>query len=271
MQIIKIASRRNQYIKYIKSLHKPKTRRLKEQFIIEGIRLFTEAFKSDLDFKMIFVTERFSKSVFRELKKETFKKTEKIFVISDGLMNYISQLETPPGILGVAKHRILKKGGFKASKDEFFLILENLQDPGNLGTILRTALAAGIKKIILSADSVDIYNSKVIRASAGAVFNQEIYYFKDLLAQLKKNKKQGIRLIATSPETGESIFNFSFTQPAGIILGSEAHGISPKLLDLADKCVFIPLFQAVESFNVAVTCGIILYEIIKQNKEKLDI
>jgi TrmH family RNA methyltransferase len=144
------------------------------------------------------------------------------------------------------------------------LLLECLQDPGNLGTILRTAVAAGVDRVWLSEDSAEFDSPKVLRASAGAWFHLSIATCPNLSDTIRAAQARGIQVVATSPQARETYWDVDWTPPTLILLGNEGAGLSPQLLALADRRVSIPTGEAVESLNVAIAAALLLYEAQRQ-------
>ena len=144
------------------------------------------------------------------------------------------------------------------------LALETIQDPGNLGTMIRTAAAAGAAGLWVSSDSVDLDHPKVLRASAGQWFRLPMAVSSDLKALAKDCQKQGMQVVATVPNANLTYWEFDLRQPSLILLGNEGAGLSADLVALADRQVKIPLSPGVESLNVAITAALILYEAQRQ-------
>ena len=143
-------------------------------------------------------------------------------------------------------------------------MIERLQDPGNLGTIIRTAAATGIDGIWLSDDSVDVDHPKVLRASAGAWFQVPIFISSDLKRIVEKYKNNGFNIVATLPNTTQTYWHLQLTKPTLILLGNEGSGLSDSLVSLANEIVSIPLSEGIESLNVAIATALILYEAKRQ-------
>ena len=152
--------------------------------------------------------------------------------------------------------------------EDIIVVLDNLQDPGNLGTILRTIDSANLKQVIVTKNTVDLYNPKVVRSTMGAIFRVKRIETEDLTSTLQEIKKNGFEIICTSLEGSESIYNIHFTKKV-IVIGNEANGISKEVLDVADKKVKIPMLGKTESLNASVATGIMIYEYVRTKlKEK---
>lgn len=232
----------NPKIKEIKKLNQKKYRDEKGKFLVEGEHLVLEAYKSGC-LESLILEEGCSFSL----------DIEKIYV-SKKIINFISELESPSSIIGVChKKKEIDEYGKKV------LILDGVQDPGNLGTIIRSSVAFDIDTIILSKTSVDVYNSKVLRASQGMIFYVNIVQ-KDLLTLLPKLKKK-YYVYTTNVKDGIKLSKISKKDNIAIIVGNEGNGVSKQISDLADEYLCIDINKKCESLNVAVATSIILYEL----------
>ena len=254
-----IKSRDNPKIREAARLKDNKYRQREQLFLIEGRTLFSEAVQRGQELLRIFVDKDRAEQYLDEYRKS--RKAEWIKVDSD-LIKHICDTQTPQGIVAVARipqwdlEALLPKAGL-------LLYLDGLADPGNLGTILRTAWAFGVSGVMLGPGCVDPFNPKVVRSSMGAVFAVPVVL--DVSAEaLAQTKKSGYRLLASSLNAEFSLSMVDFNGAVVIIIGSEARGISSKILKLCDHSFKIPLFTEVDSLNAAVACGIIVYEAGRQ-------
>lgn len=234
-----IESVNNEKIKKYAKLHQKKYRDEMDMFIVEGEHLIEEAMKR------CEVVEIFS----LDGRENTTK-------VSKEVMSKLSDLKNVPPILAVLKqaHQSFIKGNL--------LMLDNIQDPGNLGTIIRTALAFGIETIVVSPDTVDEYNSKVLRASEGMIFH--VTFIRDALYKVIDNIKDNYSILTTDVNGGEDIKDVSLDKNFALIMGNEGNGVSEEISKLADKKVYIPMNKSCESLNVAIATSIILYEFSKK-------
>lgn len=178
----------------------------------------------------------------------------------------ISDVTTPQGVLAVIEK---KKGTEQIDyNDDIIVALDGIQDPGNLGTILRTVDSANLKQIILSKNSADPYNPKVVRSTMGAIFRVNIIEAEDLAEILKEIKKHNFDVVVTSLETEESIYNLEYKNKI-IVIGNEANGVSKEIQEIADKKVKIPMLGKTESLNASVATGIMVYEYVRGKVKKL--
>ena len=181
--------------------------------------------------------------------------------VSKKVLDSITDVSNPQGILAV----IGKKEGNNSIdyNQDLILILDGIQDPGNLGTILRTADSVGLKQIIVSANSGDIYNPKVVRSTMGAIFRVEVIESKNLIEMIKQIKENEFQVVATDLHTNKNIYQVDYSKTA-IIIGNEANGVSKDILQQADFRVKIPMLGNTESLNASVATGIILYEYVRR-------
>lgn len=235
----------NKKIKDIKKLSTKKYRDQEGLFLIEGEHLVIEAYKTGY-LKELIIKEGSS-----------FKLDIDTNYVSENVLKYISELETPQPIIGICY-----KKKEKESLGNRILILENIQDPGNLGTIIRSSSAFNIDTIIISLNNVDLYNLKVIRASQGLLFHVNIIA-RDLLLELPKLKNNGYKIIGTDVNNGKSLKSFDKPEKFAIIMGNEGSGLTKEINNMCSEFIYIDINKACESLNVAVATSIILYEIDK--------
>lgn len=243
-------------IKLIKSLQNKKEREEQRLFVAEGAKLCEELMTApNFRIDRIFYTE--AAEPFSDGKTEWIK-------ISASDMERISGLVNPPGILAVV-HFPNSSRDQSATDENFMLALDDIKDPGNLGTILRTADWFGIKTVYASLNSVDLFNPKVIQASMGAVFRVH-YLTTDLNTELNKLKSLGYKILGADMK-GESLYSFRFPQKSVLVMGSESHGLSKEVSSLLDSRITIPSFGQTESLNVGVAAAIIISHVKNSSAE----
>ena len=184
---------------------------------------------------------------------------EKIVYVSEKIFKYITDVTNPQGILAVVEKNLSNKIDYS---ENIFLILDNIQDPGNMGTILRTADSIALTQIIVSKGSADCYNPKVVRSTMGAIFRVNVIEVDDLSQIIKNLKKHKIQVFTTDLNTESSIYDVNYKKSA-IVIGNEGNGVSKEIIELADKSIKIPMKGKTESLNAAVATGIILYNAIQ--------
>lgn len=237
-----ITSLENNKIKEIIKLNSSKYRKETSLFVVEGYHLVEEAYKSNL------LTE-----VFILDGKDISYEVEKTYV-TESVMKKITSLESYPEVIGICK---TKEDNIVGSH---ILMLDNIQNPGNLGTIIRSAVAFNIDTIILSEDTVDLYNSKVIRASQGMLFHINIVKA-DLVNTINNLKENGYKIYSTDVENGIEINKVKNIDKYVIIIGNEGNGVKKEILSMTDEKIYIKMNDKCESLNAGVAASIILYEL----------
>lgn len=235
------SSIQNEKIKSIKKLREKKYRDIEGLFIVEGKNLVMEAYKNNL-LKTLIVLDNSSFN----LSIETIR-------VSENVMKYLSELNTPNEIMGIC----YKKKEENISGN--ILILDNIQDPGNLGTIIRSAVAFSISTIIVSPDTVSIYNSKVLRSTQGLLFDVNIIV-RDIRGAIDDLKQNGYKIYGTKVDNGKNLKDIDSTNKYAVIMGNEGSGVNKDILDKCDEYIYIPMNEKCESLNVGVATSIILYE-----------
>lgn len=259
MQVI--SSKDNEFVKHIKKLKDKKYRDINKEFIIEGIKLIKEAIEEKAQIKQIVICDNCQNSdiIPKELMYE-IAKYECIYV-TENIFKIISDVNTPQGILAIIE-RNTGESEIDYSQD-IIVALDDIQDPGNLGTILRTVDSVGLNQILVSKGTADSYNPKVIRSTMGAIFRVKIIECEDLEKTLREVKKHKFELVITSLQTENSIYDVDYNKKV-IVIGNEANGVETKIQDMADIKVKIPMLGKTESLNAAVSTGIVLYEYVRQ-------
>lgn len=257
--MITIESKDNSLYKETKKLKERKNRNKTLKYIIEGFRLIEEAFKANVDVEYIFISSNNEDKINEYLGKYINK--TKIYGIREDLLKTLSSTEKPQGIVAVVK---MKEVEINYDGD-FYLLCDKVQDPGNLGTIIRTAHAAGVDGIILSKGTVDIYNDKTIRATMGSLFHVPIIMDDENNNKIKSLIDRGFSLLATSLEGDKDFFKEDLSGKIIISVGNEGNGVSKEIYDLCNKKVKIPMPGGAESLNVSIATSIILYEKVRQN------
>lgn len=258
-----ITSKENEFIKHVKKLKDKKYRDIANEYVIEGIKLVGEAIQEKAPIKQIILCDdcernaAIPKDVMYEIAKyECVYVTEKIF-------RYLSEVEAPQGILA-----IIEKSNQDTEIDytqDIIVALDDIQDPGNLGTILRTVDSIGLTQILVSKGTADAYNPKVVRSTMGAIFRVKIIECEDLRQTLKEIKKHKFKIVVSSLQTENTIYDIQYNKKV-IIIGNEANGVKKEIQDIADEKVKIPMIGKTESLNASVATGIILYEYVRQKR-----
>lgn len=259
-----ITSLKNPLVKQIRQLHRTKGRREQNLLLFEGTHLLETACEVNCSLDCLCYTAQWQ-SRYPQLWELATQKAQRIELVSPEVLQALATTVNPDGVIATAVNPKISKPTIADFK--IGLILERLQDPGNLGTIIRTAVATEIDGIWLSSDSVDIDNPKVLRSSAGAWFHVPLIVSCDLSATIKHYQASGVQVIATLPTATNTYWDVDLTQPSLILLGNEGAGLSEELASLADQTVSIPLGNTIESLNVAIACALLLYERQRQIRQ----
>lgn len=260
-----ITSTSNAQIKNIIQLQtKAKARNKQKCFVVEGIRMYMEVPEEYL--VKTYVSADFFDHA-EEMIKARIMSTDYELVETD-VFKRISDTMTPQGILAVVKRKefLLKdmlEGGRQSNK--LFVILEDIQDPGNLGTIIRTAEGAGVSGVIMSSKTVDIYNSKVVRSTMGSIFRVPFVYVDNLEDTVDLLKSSGIKLYAAHLMGSKHYFEMDYRKSTAFLIGNEGNGLSDAATEMADELIKIPMFGEIESLNAASAATILMYESLRQN------
>ncbi len=239
-----ITSLDNKKVKDVVKLQSKKYRDLTNTFIVETEHLVEEANKCGI-IKDLFLVE------------DEFVDNDDNYFVSEEVMKKMSSMESPSRVLAVCE-----KSNSKEIIGDKILLLDGIQDPGNLGTIIRSSVAFGITTIILSPDTVDLYNPKVIRATEGMLFHINIITM-DLEEAIKIIKSRGIKVYGTNVVNGVEVTSISDRDKYSLIVGNEGNGVKQNIQELSDVNLYIPMKDNVESLNVGVACSILLYELGK--------
>ncbi len=255
-----ITSTKNDQVKAVIELKK-KARARNEQglFVVEGVRMAAELPKDQV--KSIYVSETFAKNPENAAILAEYPGYE---LVSDSVFAVMSDTQTPQGVLALVRQFSYGMDELlKSDRPAHLMVLENLQDPGNLGTILRAGEGAGITGLIMSRDTVDIYNPKVIRSTMGSVFRVPFFYTDDLEQTVLDLKARGIRVFAAHL-AGKN--NYEQEDNTAFLIGNEGNGLTEKLSNMADTWVKIPMAGKVESLNAAIAASILMFETARQRR-----
>lgn len=260
-----ISSSQNSRVKYLNKLYRSRTRRKEGVFVLEGKRLIEAASAGGADFLEVFLSPAFFKAAENQALISDLKNETEIILVEKHLLEKTASTVNPQGIIAVVNESVSAGEGFFSTADKV-LLLDRIQDPGNMGTMIRTAAAAGFDGIIALKGSVDIYNQKVIRSTMGAIFSIPIWQKlskKDFLSEIKKNAA-GHELLAADLDAEEYYFEHKYSSKLILMIGNEANGLDQDLLEKADTKIKIPLNEKIESLNAAQAAAVIAFEILAQ-------
>lgn len=259
-----IASGQNKWVKYVRSLEQRKYREREKAFLLEGIRLIEEALKSDWELEVVLYS---SKLLGNERGKNLFafleNKQINILPIADNIMDKITDTENSQGILAVAKQREWIKE--ELGQEPFLWVLvDRVQDPGNLGTIIRTAHANAVQALFLTKGTVDLFSPKTIRSTMGSIFHLPVIQLEDMGEFWEPLEKNKVKLVVGDVLAQQYCYQADLTRSVAICIGNEGSGPGEEIKSKAELLVKIPMPGLAESFNVAIASGIILYEATRQ-------
>lgn len=276
-----ISSKDNKRIKYLRSLlEKGSARKKNRQFIVEGIKLVDEALEYGKVCEIILSESLYEEIILGGLIKNALladngknlidyvNEGNSTTVVSDAVFKTVSKTINPQGVVAVVampEYEILNEEFLAQTYNKTgkikLLILEDTADPGNLGTIMRTAEAAGVTGVIMGRGTVDIFNPKAVRSTMGSIFRLPFIYVEDVRETIRELKKYGISFYAAHLKGKQSYKDVKYSDKAGILIGNEARGLSPETAELADIYIIIPMQGKVESLNAAVAAALMMYEI----------
>jgi TrmH family RNA methyltransferase len=266
MRYTRITSASNRHIRDAIQIREKRTTFKHTAFLIEGPHLAEMAVNGGARISTVFVTETFmNKKEHQGLLRRMAGAAGEILVVTEQVLGKISDTETPQGITAVVSYQPLKPTELALQHTALIVVIDSIQDPGNLGTIIRTADAAGADAVVLLPGTCDAFMPKVIRSTSGSIFNVPVVYAEpDALVEWLREKK--IHFAVTEGKAGKDIFSADLSGPLAIAFGNEAHGVSSKLKHAADSALSIPIFGKAESLNVAASAAICLYEILRQRR-----
>lgn len=256
-----ITSTSNPQIKRLMQLQKKsKVRNEENVFVVEGLRMFSEVPKKQVE--KVYISE----SLYNRKKQELNLQDFPVEILSDSVFERVSDTKTPQGILCVVRRKTYELEDFLKVKNPHFMVLDNLQDPGNLGTILRTAEAAGVDAVFMSKDCVDIYNPKTIRSTMGAIYRVPFLYIEDIPQLLGKFRENGVKSYAAHLNGVHFYDEENYESGTAILIGNEGNGLREEVTENADVLVKIPMQGKVESLNAAVAATVFMFEVFRQRR-----
>lgn len=270
-----VTSRQNPTVKRICSLLDKKTRRREGVFRFDGIKLLVEAAKKDVSIELVVLSEAAEEAVFASVEalvRDGYISEDKLFYVSEQVFEKMSEESSPEGVITVARniserHKALEAlEEYELCREERILLAESLRDPGNLGTVVRTAAALGIDRLIITDDCADIYNPKTVRAAMGGLFTLKIDIVKaeELPRFIEKLCKGGRKIYAAAlTENAEKIGEIKLSHGDAFVIGNEGHGLSKATIDAASGVAIIPMVKGNESLNAAAAAAICIWETVR--------
>lgn len=258
-----ITSTSNQQVKYLLQLQKKSKLRNEEGvFIVEGLRMFQEVPRDRV--RKVYLSESLHNKKRQELDLKGFS----VEILSDTVFAHVSDTKTPQGILCIVEQKSTSLEELLKVENPHFIVLDNLQDPGNLGTIVRTAEGAGVHGVIMSRDTVDIYNPKTIRSTMGSIYRMPFLYVEDVLEVLGIFHQKGITSYAAHLDGEQSYDKENYQSGTAILIGNEGNGLREEVAMAADRKVQIPMHGQVESLNAAIAASILMFEVCRQRRDR---
>ncbi len=271
-----ITSRQNQFISEISKLRDKKYSSQAKSFLIDGIKLFEEAVNCGAEIEYVFLKDG-SKNIIERAEfvlksTNTLNSVKRILLLSESVFSKISEEKSPEGIICAIKYidklhkiatinNICENPGTFFSPSERIFMLEGIRDPGNLGTIIRSAAAFGVECLVISSDCADIYNAKTVRASMGSIFRQKIIRVEDLSAFVRELRRNERRIFATVVNDKSYVLgNVDLIDTDCFIIGNEGHGISHEIIELCNESIYIPMTIGSESLNAAAAATVCMWE-----------
>ena len=260
-----ISSKDNEKIKSLKKLKELKYRKEEKAYLIEGIKIVFEAIEEKQKIDTIIICDELLENNKSNMRKEELENAlnnndVKVLKVTQNVFKEISDVVNPQGIAA----KVIKQE-VKEIDTDYYLALDDIQDPGNLGTIIRTADSANIKNIILSKNCTDPYSSKVLRSTMGAIFRINIIEVESLKDYLVQKQKENFKVVVTSLDTNDTIYDIDYKNKI-VVIGNEANGVEKDIIDIADNKVIIPMTGKTESLNASIAAGIIIYEKVRQER-----
>ena len=264
-----IVSKSNDNVKFIRSLNEKKYRTKYNAFYLEGVKVTNEILDKNEAIDILFIA--YSKSLLIStnggqalLDRKRKKKNVKVLEFEENIFKYMTDTVNTQGILVVMK---IPKYSLENEENKNIILLDKVQDLGNIGTIIRSCNAFGVDTILCTSGTADVYSPKAVRATMGGILNVKIIYLDDI-EKLNLFKKMGYKIATTSLKTQNSIDSIDYNNKYIFVMGNEANGVSKEIIDISDFVVKIPMSEKIESLNVGVATSIILYEQYKKTSRK---
>ena len=250
-----ISSKDNKIFRLCEQLTHKKYRDKLGLYLIEGENLLEEAVKNGAAIKTVLMC--------RDYRGSLFGTEDKSFCLSDKLFEQLSQTETTQGIMAVVEKPELSPDRFLDKGGGNFIVLDRLQDPGNIGTILRTADAAGYELAIVMKGTADVFSPKAVRAATGSLFRMPVVFMDSVDELMEFTRAAGKKLVATCFDTDRYYYDENLKGNIALIIGNEGSGISRELIECSDLKIKIPMHGNIESLNASVAAGILMYEAVR--------
>lgn len=268
---VPITSKDNRVVKYIRSLSEHKHRKKEQAFVIEGLKMAEEALRYQSELELIIATPSLLRHHGKNILKLAEDQSVEVLWISDKLMDTLAETKTPQPVMAIVNMKEDSEEKLLTHESGLIIVCNGLQDPGNLGTIIRTAEAAGASGVAITSDTVDPYNSKTVRASMGSILRVSVAKISDVGNFIKKCKQNNFQTAAMTLEGDKTPFELDLKKPTVIIVGQEGSGLPEEVVSITDYQVRIPMAETIDSLNTAVSAAVFLYEAVRQRARKFTI
>ncbi len=261
-----INSRSNRTVKYLKSLALPRNRQKEGRFMVEGIRITEEILEQGRSVKKLIISPLAAENERAAMLVESARgQGIEVMWVAERVVDYLSETKTSQGVLALVEPQEFSEDDLLKGQMPMIVVAHLLQDPGNLGTIIRVAEAAGAGGVVATPGTVDFYNPKTLRATMGSIFRLPTLKTQSLEDFIKRFKSRDYQTVAAMVSARTKYFDIDYTKPTVLLLGQEGAGLPPEAGKLADYRVSIPMATMIDSLNVASAASIILYEAVRQN------
>lgn len=260
-----IESVQNKLVKKIKSLQQRKNRDKEGVFIVEGIR-FVGEIPQTVTILYYAVSHTFQK--INDI--SIYEKRSQVFVFSDNVFDSISDTQHTQGIIAICQKKNIELSEYVLHEKGFYILAENIQDPGNLGTIIRTADACHADAVFLSKGCVDLYNAKVLRSTMGSLFHMPIFQNVDFIEYMDIMKQNNITIFASHLKAKKYYYHADFHKACALVIGNEGKGITDEIAQKCHEWIKIPMVGKAESLNVSIAAGVLMYEVVRQRITEIE-
>ena len=250
-----ISSKENKIFRLCEQLTHKKYRDRLGLYLIEGENLLEEAVKNGAGIQTVLVRTDYGGGL--------FGMEDKVFCLTEKLFEQLSQTENSQGIMAIVEKTVLSRDRFIDKDGGNFVVLDRLQDPGNIGTILRTADAAGYRLAIVMKGTADVFSPKAVRAATGSLFRMPVVFMDSVDELMEFTRAAGKKLVATCFDTDRYYYDENLRENIALIIGNEGSGISRELIECSDMKIKIPMHGSIESLNASVAAGILMYEAVR--------
>ena len=263
-----ITSKDNSAIKHLRSLSDPKQRKKEQVFLIEGVKMVEEAIRDNAGVTLVVASPALVQHHGKTALKLAEAASINILWISEKLMDSVSESKTPQPMMAVVRMKEHTEDVLFAHRSKLIVIAHQLQDPGNLGTTIRTAEAVAAAGIAITPNTVDPYSAKAIRATMGSILRLPVVRIGDIGGFVTLCKQKGFQTVATAVTGEKTLFDIDLTRPTVVILGQEGAGLPQHIMADVDLRARIPMAETIDSLNVATSSAVILYEALRQRIHK---